>query len=286
MKQRTKAQNYLSTIEFVTAFDRWAQAELPNYSRRAFAKWARIASPNFLSLVINGKRPLVGAWLEGFIQAAKLEVDEAAYMKLLSRFENSRDAKEKSEILDQIRTEFNSSEIKSLAADQLEVLTDPKAWTLYHMLDLAEQNSSWVWFKNRLRLDKWMGPQIQESLDRLMRLGLVELGDKFYSSKKKLLQSPDQIRKEANSQYHKNVLQEASVALDELDPQERAFGSLTATVPKEKLESLRAEINKFGQHLLKTYASTEKVDGEVIRINIQLYPLTRKSESENTDETL
>jgi uncharacterized protein (TIGR02147 family) len=281
MKEQPNIFNFLITRDYVAAFDKWAQTNIKPYSRRSFAHWAKVASPNFLTLVIGNKRHLTGDWLEGFIVAAKLPVAEAQHLRLISQFENTKDQTQKIKILEKIQKSFANSKVKNLAADQLQVLTDPAAWVIYHMLDLEDQERSLVWFKNRLRFYKLKGPEIQNSLDLLARLNLIEPKGKAYKSKEKYIESPDQIKKGANHFYHKNVLAEASEALDVLEPIERAFGSLTATVSREKIEKLKEEINQFGQHLLKTYASSEQVDGEVMRINIQLYPLTRKEKTEN-----
>ncbi len=272
--------NYLSTWDYVAAFDLWAQKNKPGYSKRNFAKWAKIKSPNFVSLLISQKRNLKGAWLNQFIIASQLSDTEGAYLRKLSLFENAKSSKEREKILEQIQSQFNKVEFSVLAGDQLEVLTDPKVWTLYHMLDLVDQQSTPIWFKQRLRFLKLTGIQIDESFKRLKRLNLIEVKDGSFQSKQKQLVSPDQIKNQTNSAYHKKILKEATIVLDELDPTERAFGSMTATVSKDKINDLKNEINKFGKYITAKYASNESVEGEVIRLNIQLYPLTKKQNTE------
>ena len=75
---------------------------------------------------------------------------------------------------------------------------------------------------------------------------------------------------------HLPILEESIRAIDALNPEERTFGSLTSTVRREQLADLKEEINRFGQHLLSKYGTSEPVEGEVMRLNIQLYPLTKK----------
>ncbi len=279
---RPRAQDFLSTRDYVRAFDVWAATGLRGYSRRAFARWARISSPNFLTLVVQGKRALSEAWLEGFLAAAKLERDEADHLRRLARLERTRDPRAQSEQLDEIRRRLARAGAPSLAADRLEILRRPLAWTLYHMLDLVDAEARPGWFKKRLRLGVAKADEIQSLLGVLERLGLVRSDDEGWHSLEKKLESTDQLRRAENAAFHAHVLAEAAEAVQSLDPEERAFGSLTATVPRDKIEELKQEVNRFGRHLMERYATSNKTDGEVVRVNIQLYPLTRRDSGEPT----
>ncbi len=277
---KPNSYDYLSTQEFARAIEDWAQGVFRGYSRRSFAKWAKIASPNFMSLVIDGKRPLRGRWLEGFCKAAQLPEEQIKYLRILSQFENVKNPRKRNELLEKIHQTLSELNTKSLASDQLEVLTHPLAWTVLQMLDLKGQTSSPIWFKQRLRFPASTG-LVTEALGLLKRLGLTQVINGKIRPAQKVIESPDQVQKSTNVLFHKNVLSEAASMLDLVAPQERAFGSFTATVQAEKIEVLKQEINRFGQYLLTTYASSDVVDGEVVRLNIQLYPLTSKGEKSN-----
>lgn len=274
--KKPNALNYLATWEYVKDFDIWAQQHRSGYSKRNFAKWAKVQSPNFISLLISKKRALKSDWLDKFILTSQMAANEAAHFRRLSDFENAKSTSEREKLFIEIRTKLNHESGANFILGQLEILTKPELWILYHMLDLSDQQSTSLWFKHRLRFLKMNGAQIDDGLKALQKLGLVQKENEVYQSKEKQLTSPDQIKAQSNAIYHKHILQESQSALDLLTPDERAFGSMTATVANEKISDLKKEINKFGQYLMSKYASKEPVDGEVFRINIQLYPLTKK----------
>lgn len=278
--KRPNVLNYLTTWEYVTDYDVWAQKGRSGYSKRNFAKWAKIKSPNFISLITSQKRVLKGEWLNKFITTSQMTKSEELYFRNLSAFENAKSSLEREKIFNEIKLQLNQEGLTSLASDQLEVLTKPNVWTLYHMLDLSDQISTPIWFKHRLRFLKMTGVEIDEAFKMLHRLELIKKNNGVFQSKQKQLVSPDQIKSQSNVIYHKQILDEAKVVLNELEPSVRAFGSMTATVDKEKIDDLKKEINKFGQYLMSKYASKEPTDGEVFRLNIQLYPLTQKNEQE------
>lgn len=274
--KKPNALNYLTTWDYVKDYDLWAQKNRTGYSKRTFAKWAKVQSPNFISLLISKKRTLKGEWLEKFISTSQMTANESAHFRRLSDFENAKSTSEREKIFVEIRTKLTHDGSANLVLDQLEILTQPELWILYHMLDLSDQQATALWFKHRLRFLKMSGAQVDEAFKTLQRLGLVEREKEVFHSKEKRLNSPDQIKAQSNATYHKHILQESALALVELSAEERAFGSMTATVEQEKIQDLKNEINKFGQYLMSKYASKGSVDGEVFRINIQLYPLTKK----------
>jgi uncharacterized protein (TIGR02147 family) len=278
--KKPNALDFLSTQDFVKQIDQWASKEFQGYSRRTFAKWAGISSPNFMSLVIDGKRPLRGKWLEGLCHATQLPDDQREHLRALSLFEGSKSPRKRKELLEKIHESLSKLNSRSLAHDQLEVLTQPLAWTVLQMLDLKDRSASPIWFKQRLR-SRASSTDVVEALALLKRLGLTQKEGDEIRPAHRILKSSDQVTKSTNSLFHKSVLQEAIAILDQIAPEERAYGSFTATVAEDKIEQLKKEINKFGQYLLSTYAASGPVEGEVVRLNIQLYPLTSKNENSN-----
>ncbi|HMN68054.1 MAG TPA: TIGR02147 family protein [Bdellovibrionales bacterium] len=268
--KKPNAFDFLSTREFAVAVEQWAVKAFPGYSRRAFAKWAGIASPNFMSLVVEGKRSLRGQWLDGFGKAALLPTDQLEHLQALGRFEGAKSPARRNELLEKIHRDLANLNSHSLAGDQLEVLSHPLAWTLLQMLDFKDQTSNPGWFKRRLRASV-SAALVADALFLLKRVGLVRMKNGKIQALQNTFKSSDQVRKSTNVIYHKNVLGEAAEMLDLLEPSERAFGSFTATVSHEKIDALKREINKFGEYLLNTYASRGPTDGEVMRLNIQLY---------------
>jgi uncharacterized protein (TIGR02147 family) len=281
--EKPRAWNFVSTREFVAAFDTWARCHHRGYSRRAFARWAGVASPNFLTLIISGKRPLSRIWLGPFVKAAKLDALEREYLSLLVDLESSSSAQVREGLVEAMDKLLNEASVTSLAGDRLALLRNPVAWTLLHMLGLEGQDGQPKWFKSRLR-KKLSVPELRQSLDLLERLGLLEtLPDGSLRAREARLLSPDQLEKAQNYEFHRFVLSEASEILETLDPRERAFGSLTVVVARDKETEFRAEVARFGQQLLKKYGMEGKVDGDLFRMNLQLYPLTQPSDTQNSE---
>ena len=272
---RPLAWDYLSSREFVVAYDAWATRHFRrNYSRRTFARWAGVKSANFLTLVISGKRRLSGDWLKAFSRGAKLSESETLYLSKLSRLESHSASTDQLAVLDEISTLLAEQGANSEAVRALELSRSPLAWDILQLIDLADCDGTELWFRKRLRRSCNV-KEVREALALLLSLKMIEKSDASkYRSCPRHIETPDQIQKAENARFHKFILDEAHVALDELDAEQRSFGSLTIGVDKSKIPSLRKELSAFGKMISRKYASNEPVNGEVVRLNLQLYPIT------------
>ena len=278
---RPLAWEYLNSREFIASYDLWAQTYRKNYSRRAFAKWARIKSPNFLTLVIHGKRSLRNSWLTSFARAAQLKTHEAAYLQLMVKLEKGLDSTEQLKILNQMHEILEKHRIRSEAAQTLSLIRRPLAWDLLQMSDLVGASWDAKWFRRRLRRAASV-PEIRECLELLRDNGLIaQTKSNGIEVIERHLTTPDQVQKAENARFHEYVLNEGLEVLATHTAEERSFGSLTLSVTESRIDDLKREISTFGKSLIRKYGESKSVDGEVFRMNIQLYSLTQ---SKGTDK--
>lgn len=272
---RPRVWNFTRSRDFIRAYDLWARKYIRGYTRRSFAKWANISSPNFLTLVIADKRSLSEAWLGGFVRAAKLSHSESKYIESLVRLEHTTDDGERELLLQKMHDVLAIEPTVNLVGDLLELVRSPVTWTLYHMLSLADQESSAFWFRSRL-IKKLGVKEIRDALELIARLGLAEIQDNGrLVPKSTKIESSDQFESAQNRIFHRFVLDEAKANLEAVAPEDRSYGSLTVAVSHSQEEEFKKEISRFGRRLLEKYGSMQPIDGNLFRVNLQLYPLTQ-----------
>lgn len=199
---------------------------------------------------------------------------EAKYFRRLSEWEESRDFQKREDLMSQMSEILQEGSVTSLAGDLLDLVQNPLAWTLFFMMELKNQKADAWWFKNRL-IQKYSIPQIRQALAVLERQELISENQGQYQAKLKKIESPDQFEKVQNFIFHRHMIDESHQALEHIPQAKRNFGSLTVAIPKDKIEKFKKEINNFGKDLLHRYGGVPKVEGELFRVNVQLYPLTK-----------
>src|SRR4051812_42448035 len=74
----------------------------PSYSYRLFAKRAKLASPNYLKLVIDGQRRITDQTVHQFSRGLSLGRVEARYFRNLVSYQEARDGEAKQGFLDEL----------------------------------------------------------------------------------------------------------------------------------------------------------------------------------------
>jgi len=278
LQHQPRIWDYPTTRDYVEAYDQWALENTKRYTRRAFARRGKVNSPNYIGLVIAGKRKLHATWAQGFAFAAKLEGTERTYLDILVQLENTSLSTERDKLLSRLHHLIQDQAIKGLASSQIEIIQQPEAWSIYHLLSIRGPSQDLSWFKNKLR-KKMPIDEIRKALKLLIKLDLIKKTETGYERKNSKIKSPDQLRSAENRIFHRYALAEAREALEEIPIAERNFGSLTIAVGTERTAELQNEVNRFGQMLLEKYGSQHPVAGELFRLNVQLYPLTEKDKT-------
>jgi uncharacterized protein (TIGR02147 family) len=277
MKNRPTPLGYLTSQSYVSDFDRWAQKYLRNYSRRAFAKWAGLRSPNFLTLIISGKRHFHLGWLEGFIKAAKLSSIESRYLNTLVRFESSKNPEELGKLHEELRSLLFSEKITNLQQKDLYLISTPEVWSVYIALNLKNNSRDQAQnIKSVLGIEV---AQLREIFKKFKQLELVSADKNGHlEAKYKFISTENEFSRIENQKFHLKVLGEATEKLQKLPAEHRSFGSLTILLSRSDFASLQNDLQEFGKNLLKKYGD-EKIGADkniVARINLQLYPLNKE----------
>jgi uncharacterized protein (TIGR02147 family) len=89
--------NYVNYRRFLKDYYLKAKAEKKYFSYRYFSRRAGINSPNFLKVVIEGKRNLSSTTIEKFASALGLDQKETVFFRRLVVFNQARTASEKQE---------------------------------------------------------------------------------------------------------------------------------------------------------------------------------------------
>lgn len=260
--------------DFVREYDLWAKRHLKNYSRRAFARWAGISSSNFLTLVVSGKKPMHLGWIDGFSKAAKLSGLEKRYFKLLVEMSLSKEAARTRSLYQKLKMLAFSSKVFALCPSEMFLLSSLEVWDLFHLLGAKGHANDFKLFKKKLngRISVKKISETIRAFEQMKILGRRSSGEFF--PLKDSIKSEDQIAKQENYFFHKMLLKESERVLEEHDPKQRAFGSLTILTNRHNLNEMKKDIEEFGMSLFSKYGHEDPNAQDLVRVNIQLYPVT------------
>jgi uncharacterized protein (TIGR02147 family) len=265
---------YLDYRAFLRDYYLAKKAASRAFSYRSFSKRAGVSSPNYLKLVVEGKRSLSPKMAERFAAAAGLDAEAARYFVSLVGFNQAKSSAE--------RAQFYGK------------LTGFQRYRQAHKLDIAHAAYYSDWFMPAIRElaasphfredPEWIADQLvppiaplhaRRALETLIDLGLL-VRDSSGKLKQAdaLLSTGPQTRGLHIAAFHRAMTQRALESIDLVPAAERDISSLTLGVGRNGLKALKERLQAFRRELLELSA-LETEPEQVIQLNFQLFPLSR-----------
>jgi uncharacterized protein (TIGR02147 family) len=267
---------YTEYRRFLQDYYSWRKENSRRFSHRKLARNLGFTSPNFLKLVIDGKRNIGRESLRKITAGIGLNKQESEYFSYLVFFNQARSAVDKNYFFGLIAHMRSHKNVTMIPSNQYEYLSE---WYHPAVRELVKDRTDPLDYGQLSRL---MGNGISEAKIRksvmlLKRLGLLivdEQGTFRHSSA--LLNTENEINSFAVRRYHANVLDIAQGALDEVSPAEREFDQLTVRVSPDMFSKIKGRMQNFRGELLQM-AEDDPWNGSmgIYHINLQLYPLIK-----------
>jgi len=251
----------------------------PGFSFRWFARRAGMTSPNFLKLVIDGKRNLTASSTERFATALELTSSETAFFRELVGFGQARSAAEKNRHFERIGAYYQHRAVCALQRHQFEYLSRwwyPAIRELVACQGFVEDES---WIAGRL-VPPITPAQARQALDLLLELGVVERAPEGrLRQRKPMLSTGAEVRSLAVGNFHRQMMERAAASIDEVDRELRDISGVTVALSPEAFQVIKQKIVELRSELLALSAADSRPT-RVVQVNFQLFPLATSTESE------
>ena len=249
------------------------------FTWRQFAKAAGYSSPVFLKLVSEGKSNLSEAGIERTASAMGLVGGDLLYFRCLVNFNQQKKAAVKKEFYDEMRSIASKSRVSLVGEDQYEYFSSWRNPVLRELADsLSDLNPADY---ASLFIEKTTPDQVKKSLKTLVKTGLVkQTASKSYKKKTPALTTGNlDVASLTVREMHRQMGELAIKSLDQVDPKDRDFSGLTFGVTNKAVERIKAEIADFRRRMMSIIIEDKGFD-QVLRLNMQLFPLTKPIEKE------
>jgi len=251
----------------------------PAYSFRALSRRAGLRSTNYLSLVIKGERTLSEATAQRLAAALALGRRDTDYFCVLVATARAKSATQREELRERLSRLRDRGEVRVLGKAQSDYHS---RWYIPAVRELVarpdfDPNPHWI----ARTLQPAITPaQARRALRVLEALGLIGLdASGHWVQSDPLLSTGEGPLGHHVFSFHRAMLDRASQALDDVPRQDREVSALTMGVSEAVFRELQERIARFRRELLHLAELPQDVD-RVVQINFQLFPLSRRRESE------
>lgn len=247
-----------------------------SFSYRVFANRAKLASPNYLKLVIEGSRRITDRNISQFVRGLKLNGWEAEYFKRLVEFQNATDP----ELQRHYLGELDSIKLKATrqmtlpSVSQLEILKSWRHLAVRELVLLDDFKNDPNWMASRLKFDV-TPEQAAESFKLLLDLKFIGLENGRYVQRDAVMHAGGESYSKLLVDFYRQSFDLASRSLDERIPETRENGSVSLAVSKQSVQDIRRDVRRFIKEINRVY-SKDTGNDEVYHLVINFFPLTQQ----------
>lgn len=264
---------YNSYRQYLSDFYAAKKQSNPSYSYKFFSNKAKLNSPNYLKLVMDGKRNITHKTVYKFSKGLGLNERESIYFENLVFFNQVKDENEGSFYRKNMEYAKADGTRPLLSKDQYEILTNWYSSAVHQLSLVSDFKPSPRWIASRFD-HKIMPQQAKEAIELLHRLGMIKINSKTgkISITNASLQTPDVDTSKPIAEFHKSILELAKNSIEEQKIEERCLSSLTVAINKKDLPLAFKKIHKF-RNEMDSYFMKGKTYDSVYQMAIQLFRL-------------
>lgn len=279
--ERSLAPNlfdYFDYREFLHDYYQFHKKRNSAYSYRLFARKAKLGSPNYLKLVVDGKRRITDRTLYQFARGLGLSRDQEKYFRELVMYQEVSDPDSKEQHLKSLlKYQEKQRTPVPLRDEKVKALSEWHHLVIRELVVTRSFQEDPAWIAKRLA-NKITETQAKESLELLLKLQLLrrdETGRLEQSDP--LLTSSDEVPSHVTRSLHRTYLRKAINSIFSAPSDRREMSGLVFAVPTSKVKEIKEEIKEFRKKMNRKYGLEKSAD-EVFFAGLYFFPVTQKAD--------
>jgi uncharacterized protein (TIGR02147 family) len=272
-QSRPNVRQFDSYRQYLRSYYLYKKTSRPGFSFRKFSEIAGIKSPNYLHLVMEGRRNLSDDMGVQVSKAMGLVGAERSYFMALVKQENAKRPDELAEANRGLVRAVNRLVGKDLSSAHAQILSKWHHIVIKELALLPSFEAKGEWISKKLR--GLVTPrQADESLQLLSDSGiLLKLEEGGYEVREPLLDTGDSLDFARVLHHHLKTFEVWRELLPSLGQDQRELGLITFPVTKAKLPQLKEKMRNFQKEMIEWLE--EQGDGDVVmQLGTYLIPLT------------
>lgn len=243
------------------------------FSYRYFARKAGYSSPNFLKLVIDGKRNLSPDSIDRFSIALRLNRSEKRFFADLVAFDQAETPRDRNRAFERVAASRRFRSARRLDNGFFEYLSNWYYPVIREMTARADFEEDPAWIAAEL-YPPIKPAEAARALELLLELGLVVRDeDGVLTRGEPSLTTGHEVRSLAIGNYHRQMLERAADSIEIVKRERRDISATTVCISMELVPELKQRIHGF-REVINDLCDRDPSPDTVYQLNIQLFPLT------------
>lgn len=278
-----QVSDYMDFRQYLASFFEYKRkltaSDIRPYNYAAFSAGANIKSPNYLKMIIEGRRNLSEEMVLKFAKALGLNKEATEDFELLVSYGQATDPADRNMFLKKLSEHRVQAKLKTGEIDKKtwEKIPNWAAWVIYAMVDQEGVKYDTKTLKELLR-GKASEDEIEQALQSLFNSGELVLDPETQEVRKAraLIESAEDVPVALVRKLQAQLMYLGLESLYQDAANEREFGTLTLSLTKQEFEEIKFKLRQMRKQINKdnSIARTTSKGDKVYQLNIQLFPVT------------
>ncbi len=272
-KDRPSIFEYDNYRDFLKKFYDWKKSQSRAFSFRFFSRAAGFSSPNFLKLVMEGKRNISAPSIDRFSQALKLTRGESQFFSNLVQMNQAKTVEEKRQFAEQIVRSRIYKKFYPLRQAQYNYYAQWYFIPIREMVGLPGfvEDAPWI---ARTIIPNITASEAKNALEELESIGLIGRNPEGkLVQTDALVTTGDEVSVTSVAQFHREMMKKASESIDLFTKDLREISSVTMWLSTEAAQKIKGLISKFRKEVL-SISNRDLNPDRVYQFNSQFFPLS------------
>ena len=273
--KRPSIFDYLDYRSFLRDMFLFRKEKDSYFSYRFFSGKAGFSSPNFLKLVIDGKRNLGNGSIAKMAKGFGLKKQEQEYFENLVLMNQAENHDEKNRYYQKMISIKGIRPGKAIDKAQYEYFSKWYYPVIRELVIFGDRRHTPVQIA-RILEPAITAKEAERALKLLTKLGFIQQDDNGqWQQCDRVMTTGPEVKSLIIANFHREMIRLATDAIERFPADQRDITSLTLSVNQNQMEEIKKRIADFRQDMLQL-ACADQDEDQVIQINIQAFPMTRK----------
>lgn len=266
--------DYLDYREFLRDLFNFKKYNNRLFSYRVFAGKAGFSSPNFLKLVIDGKRNLSSESIGKIAKGFGFKKQEREFFENLVFMSQASTNDEKNHYYKKMLSVNGYLKSHRIHKSNYKYFSKWYYPVIREIAVFGDRNSTPEQISESLNPNVPV-KEVEKALEILLELGLLRKDKSgLWEQSDKVVTTGAEVKSLAIFNYHKGMIKLALEAFERHPADNRSMSGVTISIKQEKLPEIKKIISAFRKEILNLACEDEGSD-KVFQINIQAFPLTK-----------
>jgi uncharacterized protein (TIGR02147 family) len=247
----------------------------PKFSHRFLSKRLGLSSPNFIMMVMQGKRKLTREMANKISQEFKLSKKESEYLECMVEFSRTASAREKDRYFSRMMELRKNANVNKLMDYQYEFYSKWYNLPVRELATYPEFKGNYSWLAKKVFPPITPG-QAKDSVELLLKLGLLKKKGSRFARSSALVTTGSEVSSVAVSNFHRTMAQLGSAAVDTAQKNERDLTACTVNISAKGFEEIKDAIAECRKKVLSIAEDDTPAD-RVYHINFHMFPVSIKA---------